>query len=108
KYCTDTVDLLQELTNPGHQSWDPLEHSDWLLLEIESNLMIRGTQAEIANEMLKPTSGKNSVMQLNMGEGKSSVIVPIAAAALADGSKLVRVIVLKPLSSQMFQLLVQK
>src|SRR5690606_708337 len=78
------------------------------LLEIESNLMIRSAQADIAKEMLNPTSGKNSVMQLNMGEGKSSVIVPIAAADLADGSKLVRVIVLKPLSSQMFQLLVRK
>ncbi|KAF8450068.1 hypothetical protein BDZ91DRAFT_802874 [Kalaharituber pfeilii] len=47
-------------------------------------------------------------MQLNMGEGKSSVIVPIVAAALADKKKLVRVVVLKPLSGQMFHLLVQK
>lgn len=43
-----------------------------------------------------------------MGEGKSSVIVPIVATALADGGKLVRVVVLKPLSTQMFRLLVQK
>ncbi|KAF8464451.1 hypothetical protein BDZ91DRAFT_256645 [Kalaharituber pfeilii] len=47
-------------------------------------------------------------MQLNMGEGKSSVIVPTVAAALADKKKLVRVVVLKPLSGQMFHLLVQK
>lgn len=44
-------------------------------------------------------------MQLNMGEGKSSVIVPIVSAALADGSKLVRVIVAKPQSRQMFHML---
>lgn len=43
-----------------------------------------------------------------MGEGKSSVIVPIVAAALANGEKLVRVVVLKPLCTQMFRLLVQK
>ncbi|KAH7910980.1 hypothetical protein BJ138DRAFT_1101401 [Hygrophoropsis aurantiaca] len=43
-----------------------------------------------------------------MGEGKSSVIVPIAAAALADSHNLVRVVVLKSLSAQMFHLLVER
>jgi hypothetical protein len=43
-----------------------------------------------------------------MGEGKSYVIVPLAAAALSDGHRLVRVIVLKSLSAQMFQLLVER
>lgn len=43
-----------------------------------------------------------------MGEGKSSVIVPFAAASLADRDKLVRVIVLKSLATQMFQLLVKR
>lgn len=47
-------------------------------------------------------------MQLNMGLGKSSVIVPIVAATLADSTKLARVVVLKSLSEQMFQLLVSK
>ena len=47
-------------------------------------------------------------MQVNMGEGKSSVIVPIAAAALADGHQLVRVIVPKPLTTQMKYLLVDR
>jgi hypothetical protein len=36
------------------------------------------------------------------------VIVPIVSAELADGNKLARVVVLKPLSAQMFRLLVQK
>ena len=43
-----------------------------------------------------------------MGEGKSSVIIPIAAAALADGKQLVRVIVPKALAVQMFDLLVAR
>jgi hypothetical protein len=47
-------------------------------------------------------------MQLNMGQGKSSVIVPIIAAALADRKKLIRVVVLKSLAPQMFHLLVEK
>jgi hypothetical protein len=43
-----------------------------------------------------------------MGEGKSSVIVPLVATTLAEGTNLVRVVTLKPLSNQMFQLLVSR
>ena len=43
-----------------------------------------------------------------MGEGKSSVIVPVAAAALANGEQLVRVIIPKALTAQMFELLVAR
>jgi len=43
-----------------------------------------------------------------MGEGKSSVIIPLVAATLADGSNLARIVTLKPLSNQMFQLLVSR
>ncbi len=101
-------ELLSELNNPGHQGWDPIKYPDWLLLEIENNISIRRVQAQIAREMISPSSGANSILQLNMGEGKSSVIVPIVAAALADGKKLVRVVVLKPLSIQMFHVLLRK
>ena len=41
-----------------------------------------------------------------MGEGKSSVIIPLVASTLANGSNLVRVVTPKPLSNQMFELLV--
>ncbi|PVH70609.1 hypothetical protein DL98DRAFT_472494 [Cadophora sp. DSE1049] len=100
--------LLNELENPGHQDWDPLSHPEWILLEIENDILIRQEQAQISHEMSNPSSGSNSVMQLNMGLGKTSVIVPITAADLADGQKLVRVVVLKPLAMQMFQSLVKK
>ena len=43
-----------------------------------------------------------------MGEGKSSVIVPLVAAALADGTNLARIVTLKPLSNQMYQLLLSR
>jgi len=58
--------------------------------------------------MIQPRSGANSLLQLNMGEGKSSVIVPIISSALADGNQLLRVVVLKPLAKQMFDLLVHR
>ena len=47
-------------------------------------------------------------MQVNMGEGKSSVILPISAATLADGNQLVRVVVPKSLGVQMFSLLADR
>jgi len=43
-----------------------------------------------------------------MGEGKSSVIAPLVAAALADGSRLVRVVVTKPQFKQMAQMPISK
>jgi hypothetical protein len=104
----NAADLLSELENPGHQDWDPMKYPEWLLLEVENNIQIRQEQAQISREMMSPSSGCNSVMQLNMGLGKSSVIVPIAAAALADRTQLVRVVVLKPLAMQMFHLLAKK
>ena len=58
--------------------------------------------------MISPKSNRNISLQLNMGEGKSSVIVPLVASTLAEGSNLVRVVTLKPLSNQMFQLLVSR
>ncbi|KAF8429094.1 hypothetical protein EV426DRAFT_672940, partial [Tirmania nivea] len=101
-------DLLRELENIGHQGWDPLENPDWLLMEVENNILVRPVQANVARTMITPPNGKNVIMQLLMGEGKTSVIVPIVATALADSTRLVRVVVLKPLCGQMFQTLVQR
>jgi hypothetical protein len=58
--------------------------------------------------MYGPSVEGNITLQLNMGEGKSSVIVPMVACSLADGQTLVRVVVLKSLGPQMFQLLVDR
>jgi hypothetical protein len=106
--ASNPATLLSELENPGHLNWDPMLHPGWLLLEIENDLLIRQDQAQISQEMIDPSSGSNSVIQLNMGRGKTSVIVPNTAADLTDGMKLVRVVVLRPLAMQMFQLLVRK
>jgi hypothetical protein len=100
--------LLKELLNCGHIGWEVEDYPEWLLFEIENNLLIRPAQAQIAKEMLAPSTGKNSIMQLNMGEGKSSIIVPIVAATLAKRQLLPRVIVLPALATQMFHILRHK
>ncbi|KAI5366675.1 hypothetical protein Slin14017_G043150 [Septoria linicola] len=105
-----THDLLAELRNSGHKNWNAMDYPESLLIEVESGIMIRDVQEYIAEKMRSPPEGDNAVMQLNMGEGKSSVIVPITAAALAGdtGDQLVRVIVAKPQSKQMAQMLISK
>jgi len=85
-----------------------MEYPESLLLEVESGILIRDVQEQIASEMRQPESGLNTTMQLNMGEGKSSVIVPIVAAALADSTRLIRVVVGRPQSKQMAQMLISK
>jgi Protein of unknown function (DUF3638) len=66
----DQSKLLEELGNLGHQNWSPLEFPDWLLLEIESDLLIRCEQIDVAHAIISPASGSNSVLQMNMGKGK--------------------------------------
>ncbi|KAL2186630.1 hypothetical protein L209DRAFT_711026 [Thermothelomyces heterothallicus CBS 203.75] len=98
------TELLREIQTTGtHESDDgnPLVFPENLLLELEQGILIRPVQQSIAAKMRDPPGGRNSVMQLNMGEGKSSVIVPVVAASLADGERLVRVVVAKPQSKQM-------
>ncbi|KAK4895204.1 hypothetical protein LTR49_028300 [Elasticomyces elasticus] len=99
-------DLISELRNTGHVNWNPHDYPESLLLEVESGVMIREVQEQIASQMRE--SKGNAVMQLNMGEGKSSLIVPIVAADLAKGSQLVRIVVAKPQSKQMAQMLISK
>lgn len=52
-----------------------------------------------------PSTVSNFVLQMNMGQGKSSVIIPMVATALADDKNLVRVVVPRLLLLQAAQLL---
>ncbi|KAJ3085954.1 hypothetical protein HK102_013653 [Quaeritorhiza haematococci] len=100
--------LLKELKNGGHQNWSPRDRPEWLLLELEMNVMIRPVQVDVALKMMEPPGNKSTVMQLNMGEGKTSVIIPMLAAALADGARMVRLTVLKSLFQVNFNSLALK
>ncbi|WEW61692.1 hypothetical protein PRK78_007184 [Emydomyces testavorans] len=103
--CRDVSSFYKEAENVGQQGWNPLEDPEWLLLEIEQNLTIRSLQAEVAHQLIHPDFGENTALQLNMGEGKTSVITPMVVSKLADGNCLARVIVLKPLLRQSISLL---
>jgi hypothetical protein len=102
------IEAAQDWYNVAHRNWNPYDNPDTLLLEVESDITIRERQEQVASEMRMPGVEHNASMQLNMGEGKSSVIAPIVAASLADGTRLVRIIVAKPQSKQMTQMLISK
>jgi hypothetical protein len=61
---------MEEQENLGHSNWKPLDYPDWLLLEIDSNILIRPGQVNITLAMISPESGSNSVLQMNMGQGR--------------------------------------
>jgi Protein of unknown function (DUF3638)/Protein of unknown function (DUF3645) len=102
------AEFAAENSNRGHHNWDVRDHPYWLLLEIEGNFLIRPNQFLVAQEMISPKSGQNSCIQLIMGGGKSSVIVPMVAVVLADRQRLFRLVVPRSLLAQMAGTLVPK
>jgi len=72
-YEAQSSRLHEELGNSGHENWDPLGFPDWLLLEIDSNILIRNDQIDVAHAIISPRSKDNTVLQLNMGKGEPSV-----------------------------------
>ncbi len=69
------------------RTWDPAQHPRWLALEVDGQLQIRPAQYTIARHLMKQPG---DVVQLNMGEGKTRVILPMLALQGADGSCVVR------------------
>ena len=66
--------LLDEQKNKGHTNWQPLQYPDWLLLEVDGDIMIRPDQVDVALATITPASGSNSVLQMNMGQGKRKLV----------------------------------
>ncbi|CAF3359385.1 unnamed protein product [Rotaria sp. Silwood2] len=96
--------------NIPHSNWIPCEHLPWLILELEMNITIRKVQVDVARHMIEPTitsdktNVRNIVRQMNMGEGKTAVIIPMLALSLCSQS-LVRLVVLKSLFMVNYQAL---
>eukprot|EP00951_Prasinocladus_malaysianus_P021135 scaffold174391_cov33-Prasinocladus_malaysianus.AAC.2 len=80
--CACSQDLLTRRT------WDVNQHPLWLVFEAEGQLQIRPKQYFVAKQLLEnPTAGP--IIQLNMGEGKTRVILPMLVLSWATGDKLV-------------------
>ena len=103
-------DYEKELSNIPHSNWTPSERVAWLILELEMNIIIRAIQVKVAHHMMRLNSTaddsriKSIVMQMNMGEGKTSVILPMLAVNLSsNNSSFVRIVVLKSLFPTNYQ-----
>ena len=101
----DTIQLVNEVRSSSRKNWQARDHPDWLLLEIDFNLRIRPDQHEVALAMTSPGTKGSFCLQMNMGQGKSSIIIPMVVAQMADTKHLVRVVVPRPLLLQTAQLL---
>uniref|UniRef100_A0A7S1C6A7 ubiquitinyl hydrolase 1 n=2 Tax=Bicosoecida sp. CB-2014 TaxID=1486930 RepID=A0A7S1C6A7_9STRA len=81
------------------RTWTIDERPEWLLFEVWSELQIRPAQHQVAAQLLATIEcGHQSATQLNMGEGKTRVIVPmllltIGALQEPSAKRLKRVIV---------------
>ncbi|KAI5862288.1 hypothetical protein GGS23DRAFT_610982 [Durotheca rogersii] len=58
------MELLRDLRNPGHTNWEPMEYPESLLLEVESGIMIREVQEEIAGKMRQPPENRNTLLRM--------------------------------------------
>ena len=103
-------DFRKEISHTSHSNWIPSKHIPWLILELEMNITIREIQIKVARHMMQPhlpaddSTVQSIVMQMNMGEGKTSVILPMLAVGLCStASSLVRIIVLKSLFPTNYQ-----
>eukprot|EP00775_Hariotina_reticulata_P004976 gene4976-5218_t len=67
--------------------WDPAKYPKWLVFEVEGQLQIRPSQYQVAQQLM---DNPGAITQLNMGEGKTRVILPMLALHWADGKRVVR------------------
>lgn len=94
--------LLQELLVT--RAWEVEDHPEWLVFEVEEGLQIRPVQYEVAKKLI---DDPGCVVQLNMGEGKTRVILPMLIlhwAGKAD-QRLLRITALTSLIHELFDFL---
>lgn len=95
--ANDQFALRKELGNVAHKSWDLRDNLDWLLFEIQNDILVRPVQINVAREL---TKSRNAVLQLPMGDGKTSVILPSFCTSVANENVLVRIVVLRSLEKE--------
>ena len=95
--------LLQELA--VRRTWSTEDHPQWLAFEVIAQLQIRPIQYTIAKTMIEGVENETlgPVTQLNMGEGKTRVILPMLAMHWRNSDKLVRLNFLTPLLQEAFE-----
>lgn len=92
-------DLIQQELE-SQRVWSTHDHPRWLMFELEFGLQIRPKQHFVAKSMIDSCAGEDRVqpvVQLNMGEGKTRVILPMLALHYGSTGILPRLTVLSPI-----------
>jgi hypothetical protein len=81
--------------------WEPEKYPSWLVFEVEGRLQIRPKQYLVASAL---TERKGTIAQLNMGEGKTRVLIPMLMLhwGKLNGDSIVRVHILSQLLIEAF------
>eukprot|EP00798_Chlamydomonas_sp_ICE-L_P016735 gene16735-23007_t len=90
-----TQQLIQELQ--VRRQWSVADYPEWLVFEVEGGLQIRPQQYAVARRLIHEPG---AIAQLNMGEGKTRVILPMLVLHLAKGKHVVRLNFLSTLLSE--------
>ena len=91
-------ELVRELS--VYRNWSPVEHPKWLIFEVEGSLQIRPSQYDVARTLIE---NKGAIAQLNMGEGKTRVILPMLILYWgAQGDSVVRLYFLSQLLKEAY------
>ncbi|OCB06981.1 DUF3638 family protein [Tetrahymena thermophila SB210] len=64
-------------------------YPEWLLFEFQNNILIREQQKELTLSLFN--DNVNSIYQLNMGEGKTSVILMLLCQMIPDRKNIIRI-----------------
>ena len=82
--------IVQELS--VYRSWSAENYPDWLAFEVINGIQIRPIQYTVAKSMIDGVekNPKGPITQLNMGEGKTRVILPMLAMYWKNSDNLVR------------------
>jgi hypothetical protein len=91
----DSDSLITELECV--REWNPTHHLTWLAFEVEQRLQIRPNQFVIVQQLLKKPG---SVIQLNMGLGKTRVLVPMLILELMSSKSTGRLNMLPSIISE--------
>ncbi len=83
-HCFAASSLLAPQELQVHRTWEPAQRPQWLVFEVEGRLQVRPAQAAIVQHLL---GHPGAIAQLNMGEGKTRVILPLLAMCLAADRK---------------------
>ena len=90
--------LERELEDTG-RAWSVKDFPEWLVFEMEQRLQIRGVQFEVANHLM---TNPGAIAQLNMGEGKTRVILPMLILHGQPADSIFRLHILSPLLGEAY------